>query len=217
MPGAEVLVAHSDVKSRYELTDILRSCNLRIAIAESVTEAAGVMFERAMHLGFCEESLPEGGFCELLRQCTSKKLQVPLVVCGAPERYLPAMWTGAFDYVSPPYSLATIEHILKRRREPRTELKLPVQIYGVDVNGIPFSQSVWTRNISHKGARLEGISCELQRGAVVGLRCHDRQANFRVVWTARSQEDHAFEIGVEDIDLETGIWNLSPELQRKRE
>lgn len=213
MPGAEVLVAYSDVKSRDELTDILRKCDLRIAIAETIQEAGRLMSERAMHLGFCEESLPEDGFYELLRESVSKKLQVPFVVCGAPERYLAAMWTGAFDYVSPPYDHATIEHILKRRREPRTELKLPVQIYGVDANGIPFSQSVWTRNVSRKGAMLEGISCELQKGAVVGLKCHDRHANFRVVWTAGPAEGHGHEIGVEDIDIDTGIWNLPPELR----
>ncbi len=123
------------------------------------------------------------------------------------------MWSGAFDYLSPPYSPAAVKHILQRRREPRRELRLPVQVYGVDANGTPFSQPVWTRNVSQRGAMIEGISCCLRKDAIIGIRCHDRQANFRVVWTSPISGGRAYEVGVEDIEIGSSIWNLPPQTQ----
>jgi hypothetical protein len=204
----EVLVAYSNVEGRRELMNILAECELRIALAESVAEAVSLISRHPVHLGFCEECLPEGGCRELLLTAAKMDFPMPFVVCGAPERYVAAMWAGAFDYVSPPYSQAAIRLILKRRREPRKQLRLPVDIFGVDANGIPFSQSVWTRNVSKRGALIEGISCQLQTGAVVGIRCHDRQATFRVVWTSEISEVRAYEIGVENIEIGTPLWDL---------
>ena len=44
-----------------------------------------------------------------------------------------------------------------QRREPRKELKVPVRIFGTDVNGKTFSENLFTVNVSREGAKLEGV------------------------------------------------------------
>ncbi len=213
----EILVAYSNGESRHQLVNILADCGFQPAIAESVSQAGTLIGERPIHLAFCEEGLPEGGYRELLKRVATGGLQLPFIVCGAPEQYLAAMWAGAFDYISPPYTEAVIKLILKRRREPRTELRLPVQIYGVDADGVPFSESVWTRNVSNQGALLEGVRCELRQDVAVGIRCHDREATFRVVWTARLSYGGGYEVGVESTGNRTPIWNFAPDMQESND
>ena len=112
-----------------------------------------------------------------------------------------------FDYVAPPYERADIESILRRRREPRVDVRLPVEVYGTDADGFPFLQFVNTHNISPEGARLCGLKPRLELGAVVGVRCYEKEGHFRVVWTHKSGSGF-YEIGIHNLTPGNAIWNL---------
>lgn len=139
---------------------------------------------------------------------------MPVVVVSAlgdAEQYLEAMDQGALDYITPPYRRADIESIVRHRQEKRMEMTLPVQVYGTSVTGLPFLQFARTRNISSQGALLEGIACELHTGAVIGVRCCDREANFQVVWVRSADgSPKTQEVGIQSLTPANCIWPLLP-------
>jgi CheY-like chemotaxis protein len=212
MAQAQVLVACSDSENRRSLTDIVTQLGLKPIPASTVSEAQDVLSQHPVCLVFCEDNLPEGGYREFLNRTKLVGLQIPLVVSsslGGEERYLEAMRLGVFEYISPPYVTAEIESIVDRRRETRLSARLPLQVFGADVDRVPFLQFAWTRNISANGAQLDGIVAELRPGDVVGVKCHDRSALFRVIWVhepeAPSKERR---IGISILDPGHRIWGL---------
>ena len=54
------------------------------------------------------------------------------------------------------------------RREERIPAKLPVRVWGVDMNGMPFMQTAHAVDITRHGARLVDLYClpEIGEGTV---------------------------------------------------
>ena len=95
---------------------------------------------------------------------------------------------------------------LGKRRDPRIDLALPVQLTGTDVNGRPLNQRVLTVNISRRGALLDGIHGMLGVGDKVSLaRLHKRE-EFRVAWVGGEDTPAAGQIGVAAVDPNTSFW-----------
>lgn len=69
-----------------------------------------------------------------------------------------------------------------RRREPRTPIDLPLQVWGVDTRGERFLQSARARDISLSGALVSGLETDLRSGDVIGILYAGRKARFRVIW-----------------------------------
>jgi DNA-binding NtrC family response regulator len=85
-----------------------------------MSEVRAVLAERPVHLVFCEDGLPEGGFREVLRLAETAGSDVPLVVCsllGELDEYLEAMQLGAFDFIAPPYRRVEVESIINSVRQ----------------------------------------------------------------------------------------------------
>ena len=119
MSWLQVLVACSHTPRRTALVEILAQCGLEPLIAADTSEIAAVLGGRPVHLVFCEDSLPEGGYREVLRITKAIGSGVPVVVCsplGELDRYLEAMELGAFDFVAPPYRRAEVEAIVNAVR-----------------------------------------------------------------------------------------------------
>ncbi len=90
-------------------------------------------------------------------------------------------------------------------------MTLPVQVYGTSANGLPFLQCAGTRNISSQGALFEGIAGELKLGTIVGVRCCDKEANFRVVWVRdMGGSPRTQEAGIQSLAPRNSIWSLVP-------
>ncbi len=206
-----LLVACSDASDREVLLTMLSTPNLTIETASDVTGAQKALSPDTA-LVFCEDRLSGGGYRELLRSIEQAGLQVPLVVSsatGGPEQYLEAMELGAHDYITPPYRSQVIESILLRRRNQRHPVVLPVQVYGVDADGVPFLQNARTRDLSFGGAHLAGIRSRLRPGDLIGINYCEKASACRVVWVGEADEDRAErEVGVENLDPATCNWTF---------
>ncbi len=76
--------------------------------------------------------------------------------------------------------------MIERRREPRTRTALTVRVWGIDANGRAFNDQTLARDISVRGALLEGLEHPLRAGDLVGVQHGERRARFRVVWVRKN-------------------------------
>jgi CheY-like chemotaxis protein len=214
---ASYLVACSDPCERNALLNVLSAPGVTVQQAATIMEAERIL-SAATAVVFCEDRLPGGGYPELLRAIQQGQFQIPLVVAstrGGPEQYLEAMELGADDYITPPYDKQVIDSIVERRCERRRPMVLPVQIYGVDCDGVPFFENVCTQDISRGGARITGIHSKLSVGDRIGVNYCDRANVCRVAWVgALEGVGGAQEIGVEHMDPEHCSWNFSTRPKR---
>jgi hypothetical protein len=109
---------------------------------------------------------------------------------------------------SPPFK--TKEHRMDRRRQSRVFVDLPVQIWGMDANSRPFTQPASLRTISGRGATLQCVDAPLKPGDVVDVLYLGNKAQFRIVWCGKPGTEMAGEVGVENISVDTRIWDFDP-------
>ena len=99
---------------------------------------------------------------------------------------------------------------MDRRQQSRVFVDLPVQIYGMDANSRPYIQAASLRNISGRGATLQGVEARLNPGDVVDVLYEGTKAQFRIVWCGKPGTDMAGEVGVENLSAETLFWDVDP-------
>ncbi len=92
------------------------------------------------------------------------------------------------------------------RREKRLHVALPVQLWGMDLDGAMFSQDAVAVDITTTGARLTGIAHSLQRGCVIGVKHQKSKARYRVVWVGDAGSAAEGQIGLQLIDVGKFIW-----------
>jgi diguanylate cyclase (GGDEF)-like protein len=92
------------------------------------------------------------------------------------------------------------------RREQRLRIALPVQFWGMDLDGALFEQDAVTVDITTTGARLKGITHLLQRGCVVGVKHQNSKARYRVVWVGDAGSATEGQVGLQLIDGGKFIW-----------
>ena len=92
------------------------------------------------------------------------------------------------------------------RREQRYLIALPVQLWGMDIDGALFAQDAVTVDITTTGARLQGITHALQRGCVVGVKHQNSKARYRVVWVGEAGSAAEGYVGLRLIDGGKFIW-----------
>jgi hypothetical protein len=97
-----------------------------------------------------------------------------------------------------------------RRRQSRVFVELPVQIWGMDANSRPFTQSASLRSISGKGATLQGVDARLKRGDLVDVQYGGAKAQFRVVWLGKHGTEMEGEVGLESITSDIKFWDVDP-------
>ena len=106
---------------------------------------------------------------------------------------------------------------MKKPREQRIRMKLPVRVWGMDTAGKLFNMQARTVDITPVGACLEGMLCLLQRGTVIGIQCGRSQARFRVVWIGNPESRQAGQIGVRCMEPGKYIWGVPLERQMEDE
>ena len=130
MSWIQVLVVGSDVEKRTAIVDVLEECGLEPVIASNLEETRNILARRPMHVVFCEDYLPDGGFREVLHLIKATRPEIQVVVSSMlanVDEYIEAMNLGAFDFIAPPYHGAEIVSVvdsaskryrLKRKDEP---------------------------------------------------------------------------------------------------
>jgi hypothetical protein len=96
--------------------------------------------------------------------------------------------------------------MIERRREPRTEVNIPLSVWGINARGERFLDEAQARHVSLSGALLSGFENELRAGDVIGIRYGGRQARYRVVWVGRSPEDGETQAAVHRFQTDECPW-----------
>lgn len=94
-----------------------------------------------------------------------------------------------------------------KRRENRLNVPLSVRLWGLDRQGKVFSQSVKTLNIATSGARLYGVTADLEPGFIVGVQCGNMRARFMVVWIGEKGTPSEGQVGLRT--AKNGIWSVA--------
>jgi DNA-binding NtrC family response regulator len=111
----QVLVTGCDAGKRTALLSMLEEYGLEPMIASNVEETRQVLGRRPMHVVFCEDKLPDGGFREVLCLVKASRPEIQVVLSsmlGDVHEYIEAMNLGAFDFVAPPYRSSEIVSIV---------------------------------------------------------------------------------------------------------
>lgn len=92
---------------------------------------------------------------------------------------------------------------MQNRVDPRHLIRLRVSLSGTDGRGHPFAQTVFTRDVSARGARLAESPPLLEPASVVKLEYRGKGARFRVVWVGGIISD---EVGLFSLEPSKCIW-----------
>jgi hypothetical protein len=96
------------------------------------------------------------------------------------------------------------------RPEPRYNTRLRVRVRGVDAFGHPFQQDAYTRDISRRGARLDGTPCVVDTATVIEVQHRGRRARFRVVWIGGYGTALHAQAGLQCLEPDENIWGSLP-------
>jgi hypothetical protein len=88
---------------------------------------------------------------------------------------------------------------MDRRRSPRVEVQLPVQVWGMDAFGQAFHLTARVTNMSASGLVLQGIRRRIRVEEILDVRLGDDKAQFRVIWVGNSTSKVSGEIGLKRI------------------
>jgi len=95
---------------------------------------------------------------------------------------------------------------MDRRRTHRVSAYLPVRVWGMDAQALPFMQLAKITNISTGGAVIEGMRRQMKPGQTVHVQASGGTAQFRVAWASASKSG---ELGIERLASEPAIWNVN--------
>ena len=71
----------------------------------------------------------------------------------------------------------------------------------MDINGKPFTQNASSVDITRMGARLQGVTCRIQHGDIIGIQHGNDKARFRVIWVARPGSRNEGQVGVHCVEV----------------
>jgi hypothetical protein len=94
------------------------------------------------------------------------------------------------------------------RKQKRIPKKLRVVVKGTDSRGHPFKQTSHTIDLSHAGARLDGIGFLTSPGQTIEVHRLWRKKRFRVVWIGHVGTTEANQVGVFGLQDEKDIWHV---------
>jgi len=109
------LVVLSDPDSREAIPLILATCGIEPVLCSTISEARKSLSSQPADVVFCETSLADGSFEELLHGLRSGEPCPPVIVCSRqydPALYLDLMDRGAFDFIAYPYRTEDVRWIL---------------------------------------------------------------------------------------------------------
>src|SRR5439155_7958598 len=94
------------------------------------------------------------------------------------------------------------------RREERIRIKLPVSVWGVDMNGMPFMQTAHAVDVTRLGARLVDLFCLPEIGEIT-VQHGNQKARYKIAWTGTMGGGEAGQVGLRLLEPEKNIWGRS--------
>lgn len=94
-------------------------------------------------------------------------------------------------------------HSMGYRREERIPLQVSALVSGLDRRGRAFIQQAKTVDISSVGARITGLSYQLDPGTILSIQLGDRKARFQVLWVGEPGSPREGEIGLKCVEVGT--------------
>jgi hypothetical protein len=88
---------------------------------------------------------------------------------------------------------------MDRRQNARVTVLLPVEIWGMDAHGRPFTDPAVVINMSAGGIVLQGVRRRMRVGELLDVRMGSDRAQFRIVWAGGSGSRHAGELGMQRV------------------
>lgn len=100
-----------------------------------------------------------------------------------------------------------------RVREKRIPRKVPVRHFGMDATGHPFTDNVFTVDISSTGACLEGVMRAVRVGDIVGVQCGAMKARFKIAWVGQPNSPKHGRVGLINMERGKVIWSAAPAVE----
>jgi hypothetical protein len=88
---------------------------------------------------------------------------------------------------------------MDRRRSPRVEVQLPVEVWGLDAHGQAFMDPALVTDMSSSGLVLQGLRRKIRAGEILDVRMGDDKAQYRVIWIGGTNTGRAGELGMQRI------------------
>jgi two-component system, NtrC family, response regulator AlgB len=118
---AKLLIVDDERNIRNHLATFFESCGHRVLTAESARQALELLAnEAACDLVLSDYRMAEVNGLELLQRIKREHPRLPVILMtayGTVESAVAAMKSGAYDYVTKPFSLEQIQHIVGRALE----------------------------------------------------------------------------------------------------
>jgi len=122
-----ILVVDDTAIIRKTLEERLRGKRYAVSTAGSIAEAEKRIAGNSFDLIFLDMELPDGDgkvFIERMSQSSPKPLVVMITANGSVESVVECMRSGAFDYVTKPFSMTQIDLVLKKASEFQRAVKV---------------------------------------------------------------------------------------------
>jgi len=94
------------------------------------------------------------------------------------------------------------------RHAPRAHTRLVVTVSGIDSRGNPFRQTAYARDVSHRGARLDGVECLRGPGETIEVEHSGKKAKCFVVWVGNPGTPEHGHVGIKILERDKTIWKL---------
>ncbi len=140
---AKLLVVDDEKNIRHTLAGYLESCGHQVEVAESARQALEHLAAGEFELVLTDYRMAETSGLELLEQIRRRfpeLLVILMTAYGTVEDAVAAMKAGAYDYVTKPFSLSQLQHVLERALEVRT-LRRENRVLRDTVDEWPFLES----------------------------------------------------------------------------
>ena len=128
----EVMIASSDLENRRKLAQILEFWGLEPICSHSIGQAREILSRGSVRLVFCEDSLRDGSFRELLdaAKASSPRIRVIVIarngVGGDEDSREEALQMGAFGVISPSFQSTDVEWtVIEALRDAQRQGELP--------------------------------------------------------------------------------------------
>src|SRR4051812_3863269 len=94
---------------------------------------------------------------------------------------------------------------MSSRREERIRTKVPVKVWGVDMNGMPFMQTAHALDVTRLGARLVDLFCLPEIGEIT-VQHGGQKARYKIAWTGTLGGAEAGQVGLRLAEPDKNIW-----------
>lgn len=111
------LVVHAQDETFHELLWVLKALSIKVVHAQDCLEASQLLNKNTgIDLVYAGTGFQDGGWADVVQLAQRSKTYLPVIVVSQivdAELYLEALGRGAFDFVTPPFQVSDMAHIVR--------------------------------------------------------------------------------------------------------